>query len=459
MDTSNKFAILGMGLVAPSMILWGMWLYTGDWLLQSTIQDLEEAGHPLTAEQMHGLYPAPDPADAPHAGDLYTRVFDKILLDEHRDLRNSLPIFNRRLDAPPRGTAWPEAWLENAGTYLGHKQEARRLIRQAAGMGPAYFPIEFEDGFDALLPHLGPMRSVVRILRLEVVWLAHDGRTDEAVEVLEDLWNVADALRDEPVLISQLVRSAMLMYAAETTEWLLLEAELTEPQLQRLQHAAESTQDDGRGLRRAIIGERVMGHLAYTQPGHELSERMHDIHLMKMILRSTGLYALDHAYYLRAMGSIIDRIERSEHGTELQEWSAASMPPYALVSGLLMPAFGNVLRSEFNREASIDALVAGLAAARYKRANGEWPDTLANLVPEFLDAVPTDPYADGAALRYRRTETGAIVYSLGHNRTDHGGRERNEDHVRDHGRTRSDTDITFTLGNAQQELWPERWPD
>ena len=48
---------------------------------------------------------------------------------------------------------------------------------------------------------------------------------------------------------------------------------------------------------------------------------------------------------------------------------------------------------------------------------------LADLVPRFLAAVPTDPF-NGAPLRYKRSEQGFIVYSIGPDGHDDGGREK-----------------------------------
>ncbi len=65
---------------------------------------------------------------------------------------------------------------------------------------------------------------------------------------------------------------------------------------------------------------------------------------------------------------------------------------------------------------------AALAIERYRRAEADrLPQTLDALAPRFLDAVPMDPYADGP-LRYRQTASGYVVYSVGPNLADDGGR-------------------------------------
>ncbi len=62
-----------------------------------------------------------------------------------------------------------------------------------------------------------------------------------------------------------------------------------------------------------------------------------------------------------------------------------------------------------------------LAVERFRLRHGRWPEALAELVPDFLSAVPLDPL-DGRPLRLRRLEDGVVVYSVGLDGKDDGGR-------------------------------------
>ena len=64
-----------------------------------------------------------------------------------------------------------------------------------------------------------------------------------------------------------------------------------------------------------------------------------------------------------------------------------------------------------------------LAAHEYQRTHGEFPASIEQLVPEFLDAVPSDPMdATGSPLRYRRdANSEAIVWSVGIDEKNDGG--------------------------------------
>ncbi len=64
-----------------------------------------------------------------------------------------------------------------------------------------------------------------------------------------------------------------------------------------------------------------------------------------------------------------------------------------------------------------------LAIQRYRLAAGRLPDALTDLVPTYLDAVPTDPF-DGKDLRYEKLGIGFVVYSVGQDLRDDGGTEK-----------------------------------
>ncbi len=64
------------------------------------------------------------------------------------------------------------------------------------------------------------------------------------------------------------------------------------------------------------------------------------------------------------------------------------------------------------RQAGLDVV---LASHQYQRNHGEFPNSIEQLVPNFLDSVPIDPMDDtGAPLRYRlETDGTAVVWSVG----------------------------------------------
>jgi hypothetical protein len=70
---------------------------------------------------------------------------------------------------------------------------------------------------------------------------------------------------------------------------------------------------------------------------------------------------------------------------------------------------------------STDLAKTVCALKRHRLAQGEYPATLANLVPAFLNEVPRD-LIRGQPLVYRRLEDQSfLLYSIGWNGVDNGG--------------------------------------
>ncbi len=83
-------------------------------------------------------------------------------------------------------------------------------------------------------------------------------------------------------------------------------------------------------------------------------------------------------------------------------------------------ALAEFVSARHRYDALLRLLIAETAVRQYALEHGEPPESLAALVPSYLDSVPVDPFADGP-LKYRRTGSGYLLYSVGIDGTDHGG--------------------------------------
>ena len=88
---------------------------------------------------------------------------------------------------------------------------------------------------------------------------------------------------------------------------------------------------------------------------------------------------------------------------------------------------------------SSDATEVVIALVLFHRRHGVWPQTLEELVPDLLPAVPPDRF-DGHPLRYFVRDGKPILYSIGVDRDDDGGRPANVARLRlmRHGPTKPD---------------------
>ena len=83
------------------------------------------------------------------------------------------------------------------------------------------FQVRYEDGYNALLPHLGSMRDFARLLVADARRLALAGDEQGAAARLATVLRMARHLAADRVLISSLVSAAMANLAIQEAHWLL----------------------------------------------------------------------------------------------------------------------------------------------------------------------------------------------------------------------------------------------
>ena len=83
-----------------------------------------------------------------------------------------------------------------------------------------------------------------------------------------------------------------------------------------------------------------------------------------------------------------------------------------------LPAWRSIGESILTSSFQHSAVETVVAAARFKRKTGAFPKNLAELVPEYLPAVPRDPFTQGAEMKYD-AERG-IIWTVGKDGTFNG---------------------------------------
>ncbi len=114
-------------------------------------------------------------------------------------------------------------------------------------------------------------------------------------------------------------------------------------------------------------------------------------------------------------------------GYSLSAWTDKTIKenPRNFLFLILIPALEKASWISYGGQAEHQAAQTIVALLRYKADHGQFPDKLDQLVPQYLKAVPLDPFGPGP-LTYKRQEDGFILYSWGLNFEDHGGRHNKE---------------------------------
>jgi hypothetical protein len=87
---------------------------------------------------------------------------------------------------------------------------------------------------------------------------------------------------------------------------------------------------------------------------------------------------------------------------------------------IMMPSLARATTMHVRSIALLRAAQAAVAAEQFRIDHVRFPESLEELVPDYLVAIPIDPF-DGQTLRIKPTEQGIVIYSIDENLFDDGG--------------------------------------
>jgi hypothetical protein len=92
-----------------------------------------------------------------------------------------------------------------------------------------------------------------------------------------------------------------------------------------------------------------------------------------------------------------------------------------ILLALMTPALSAALQAEDRAVMTFQMTEVALALAGYRADHGRYPESLEQLVPDYLEQVPLDFFAEDA-LRYQPSVQDYVLYSVGLNCEDEEGR-------------------------------------
>jgi hypothetical protein len=114
------------------------------------------------------------------------------------------------------------------------------------------------------------------------------------------------------------------------------------------------------------------------------------------------------------------RARVDEIGPEFVKRASAGAPEDVMLA-LLMPALEKLCLATLRNQAQLRTAILALAAERFRRDSGDWPTSLTELVPRYISQIQNDPF-DGQMLRVRSVPAGIVIYSVGYDAKDDGGK-------------------------------------
>jgi hypothetical protein len=325
-----------------------------------------------------------------------------------------------------------------AEQFLKEQKDRMGALHAAVSYAKFRFPLAFTNGAEMLLPHLAEIKKDAQMFRIETLLAIEQGNMDAAIKDMGDTVRAANTLAEEPILISQLVRLACYNMSLDDAQRVLSHQPLSKGQLDQLDTMFDQLELTN-ALRMSLVGERVFGLVFFRDPLKAIGQLDTGMsgtpgptsEVGVSLMSRSGIRDADQRLYMETLDQAIalsdsanpESLKRFKQVFDNCAIEARRMPPKPF-SNMLLPALQKVDLRFALFEAKRRAAKTAVAIERFRAShNGQLPAKLDDLVPQFLPAVPNDPF-DGKPLRFHSTPTGYVVYSVGENGRDDGGKER-----------------------------------
>lgn len=486
MKTRTKAGITLIALVLLGIAGWSIY---GWWLkhkLERYKSELVTKGEKLTVAEFIADHRVPEFNSA--------EVFNRSTAFCQKDgILSSNPPVAMRMVAPGRAmVGWRQPHLidktdkellpysdlpiTNTWDELAEELAAARgrieLLHQITAHPDLDFHLNYNAGYQLLLPHLSPFKGSAQLLSAAALLDLHNGNSASASKHIRAILALSKGLRNEPIVISQLVRIAVMNLAIAPTWELLQSPDASEADLKLIQ-SDFAGQDFIVPMTQALEMERTMisSHIgrfreqggvyeAFQTSGGgpattTLMERVERSFSPREIRKSSNellwqsaLSYEDEMISLQGITALIEALRSAATNKPLAEVCSNAFLRVKLdvkvdeegffgalldredktSLGSLREMFSNTgaklwgtLRRVQTTEQCRALVVSAIALKRHQLRSGNLPQTLDALVPEFLAAPPRDP-VDGKLLRYQSMPDGRfLLYSVGENAVDDGG--------------------------------------
>ena len=346
---------------------------------------------------------------------------------------------------------------EAARVVLAALAEAEPVLEElrAASRRPySRFDLRYDTDNPAmiLLPHYAVLKRAVQVLQLRSSAELALGDAGLAAEDIQFMFRLTDAIRNEPILIGQLVRLAEFNIALQPLAEGLARHQWSDPQLRAFEERLRQFDflSDGR---RALQGERDffgVGVIEWLRRSPNRYRALQSVGLesgnsqesgfswQSAVLAAvpSGWFCLEELNYSRTFQDYLmpaidvpgGRVSPDACRRAAAYFDAPSNTPWParvlrhqFFSSLLLPAMSGAAQKTALAQTGADCAALACALERFRLARGQFPESLDALMPNFSSQLPHD-VVTGQPLNYRRTADGQyLLYSVGWNQSDDGG--------------------------------------
>ena len=467
--------VLGLAILIPVVHH-----YQLRFAVENYIVELKAKGEPMELAQ---VLPPPVPPEQ-NAAPLITNELAQIYLERNWTnaiFWNNPPEAMNRTVPGKEIIGWhqavihaPDTWPRNlTNTWAELRVQLAERQNELNGFRKLVENPAFNFGYDysspkmyvtVPAPHLSQIKMAIQWLEASEFYNLHWNKTADACADVRAMLAFVEGQTRERFEISQVVRFAFARMIADATWNILQTTNVSDENLAQLQQDWKS-QEFIAPLKNAFLFERVSDLRQQNDLRRSATNLVVQVAWMQgiMTIRNDGTYALDdkRSIFQRVKNGIAGEWDKLQwryfwsfsdeirglrmwraviDGTQLLETNGSYLSvqsfvetnfarlgfdfvksdPFEIISQNAHGQTG-AIRHAARAEVTKNVVISAIAIKRYELKHHQLPDSLSELVPDFLKAVPTD-YMNGQPLHYRRNDDGTFVlYSVGCNGKDDGG--------------------------------------
>jgi hypothetical protein len=434
-----------LGILFVAFLVWRLKLAHD---INDQLAAIRAAGLPSNAEELDKYYN--HVPDAQNAALMMEDAFT--ILQNYPDARsNDVDHLKHSLEK------WSSFTPEQIALLSGYVQinsNALAKAEEALQLSQCRYPIDFSQGLSTLLPHLDPLKTLCLLEKFHASMALDAHHPSEASDNIVSIIGLASTLDAEPIVISKLVRISLLNIAVDALAQRLNYGEISVQEAKKLDEVflkATKTNQMVNGL----VGDRAMNINIFRMTWADLKKysdsdddtsRLPQSNSRPLIYRVSGIFERDLRFYLQDMQTNIslaampppNYLQSSNASAQMMDLASRN---YYFISVLLCPELGSLVAKDDYQLAQMRLADVALKIEHFRADEGRLPATLDELVPKYLSAVTIDPF-DGQPLRFHHLDKGYVIYSVGRDGHDNGGRERPPDAKSS---DRTEYDITFKV--------------
>lgn len=414
------------GAIVATLVFVGWWIVR--WRVwEEEMNALRAMGYPGSFKEYKALWSLPP--GTPNAADDYLNAFEEYTL-EGANL-SWLPI-EGELEIPAARVPFNEVSIREMGKFVASNEATLNYLHAGAMKDICRIPRDLEtpDGLMGLDFGM-EARSAARLLYVASLYHAEKGDLEEALRDAATMSALGLHFTQQPDVISWLIGAAILDTAMGNLTDLFSRYEFTDELLEIAAQPYDSIEykfsiaDNMAGDFWITFASYRLSPLAFFEyPGTGQRERS----LFEAIAESLSYGAerlfgpnqedwIDLSKQTRAYVALSKQLDRKPFSDLVFPDDPFAQGPQAnqpVGSGfsVLQPSYllGNLLNSQSRFRASFRSVRLVAAIEKYRLRFGQIPQDLEELVPGFIDTLPTDPF-NGKSLRYLTEGEKYSVYS------------------------------------------------